>query len=98
MFDVLSSDEDPNTVEVKDQHIRIKKVTNCADQNYLQFGLLSSTGETAVCSFHISLLLRFEPLLEVQVMRLLSAPKIWRIGSRKDDKKPAPCLYCLLAD
>lgn len=51
VFDVFSSDGDYNTVEVKDEHIRIKGA-NCADQVCVQFGFLSRPGETAVCLPH----------------------------------------------
>ena len=51
VFDVFSSDGDYNTVEVKDEQIRIKGA-NCADQVCVQFGFLSRPGETAVCLPH----------------------------------------------
>jgi hypothetical protein len=51
VFDIYSSDEDYNTVEVKDERIRIKGA-NCADQVCVQFGFLSRPGETAVCLPH----------------------------------------------
>jgi hypothetical protein len=51
VFDIDSSDGDYNTVEVKDEHIRIKGA-NCADQVCVQFGFLARPGETAVCLPH----------------------------------------------
>jgi hypothetical protein len=51
VFDIYSSDHDYNTVEVKDEHIRIKGAT-CSDQVCVQFGFLSKPGETAVCLPH----------------------------------------------
>ncbi|WP_338450328.1 NusG domain II-containing protein [Niallia oryzisoli] len=51
VFDVFSSDNDYNTVEVRGEEIRIKGA-NCADQVCVQFGFLSKPGETAVCLPH----------------------------------------------
>lgn len=51
VFDVFSSDDDYNTVEVRGEKIRIKGA-NCLDQVCVQFGFLSQPGETAVCLPH----------------------------------------------
>ncbi|MCQ6274516.1 NusG domain II-containing protein [Bacillus sp. V3B] len=51
VFDIHSSAHDYNTVEVKDEQIRIKGA-NCSDQVCVQFGFLSKPGETAVCLPH----------------------------------------------
>lgn len=51
VFDVFSSDDDYNTVEIRGEEIRIKGA-NCADQVCVQFGFLSKPGETAVCLPH----------------------------------------------
>lgn len=51
VFDVFSSNDDYNTVEVRGEEIRIKGA-NCSDQVCVQFGFLSKPGETAVCLPH----------------------------------------------
>ncbi|KAA9014498.1 NusG domain II-containing protein [Niallia endozanthoxylica] len=51
VFDIFSSDNDYNTVEVRGEEIRIKGA-NCSDQVCVQFGFLSKPGETAVCLPH----------------------------------------------
>jgi hypothetical protein len=51
VFDIYSSDGDYNTVEVKDERIRIKGA-NCPDQICVKFGFLARPGETAVCLPH----------------------------------------------
>ena len=51
VFDIYNSDGEYNTVEVKDERIRIKGA-DCKDQVCVQFGFLARPGETAVCLPH----------------------------------------------
>jgi len=51
VFDITSSDSDVNTIEVKDEKIRIRAAT-CLDQICVLTGYISKPGETVVCLPH----------------------------------------------
>jgi hypothetical protein len=51
IFDIFTDDGDYNTIEVREESIRIKGA-NCYDQVCVQFGFISKPGETAVCLPH----------------------------------------------
>lgn len=51
IFDIHTSKEDYNTIEVRGDRIRIKGA-NCYDQVCVQMGFISKPGETVVCLPH----------------------------------------------
>lgn len=51
IFDVYSEDGDVNTIEVKENQIRIK-AADCSDQVCVLTGFISKPGETIVCLPH----------------------------------------------
>ncbi len=50
-FDFTPSEHDRNTIEVRDDRIRMKSAT-CSDQVCVNFGFISKPGETIVCLPH----------------------------------------------
>lgn len=50
-FDLTPSEHDRNTIEVRDDQIRMKSAT-CSDQVCVNFGFISKPGETIVCLPH----------------------------------------------
>lgn len=59
-FDLVQSENERNTIEVKDDRIRMKSAT-CSDQVCVNFGYISKPGETIVCLPH-------KILIEIQTM------------------------------
>lgn len=59
-FDLTPSEHDLNTIEVKDERIRMKSAT-CSDQVCVNFGFISKLGETIVCLPH-------KVLIEIQTI------------------------------
>jgi hypothetical protein len=51
IFDIHITDDDFNTIEVREDRIRIKGAT-CYDQVCVQMGFISKPGETVVCLPH----------------------------------------------
>jgi hypothetical protein len=51
IFDLTPSAHDRNTIEVRDDRIRMKSAT-CSDQVCVNFGFISKSGETIVCLPH----------------------------------------------
>ena len=60
VFDLTPSEHDRNTIEVRDDRIRMKSVT-CSDQVCVNFGFISKPGETIVCLPH-------KVLIEIQTI------------------------------
>ncbi|MCT2534300.1 NusG domain II-containing protein [Aquibacillus koreensis] len=50
-FDITASDGDTNTIEIKNNQIRIKAAT-CPDQVCVRTGFIAKAGETIVCLPH----------------------------------------------
>ena len=59
-FDLTPSEHDRNTIEVRDDQIRMKSAT-CSDQVCVNFGFISKPGETIVCLPH-------KVLIEIQTI------------------------------
>lgn len=60
VFDLTPSEHDRNTIEVRDDRIRMKSAT-CSDQVCVNFGFISKPGETIVCLPH-------KVLIEIQTI------------------------------
>ena len=60
VFDLTPSEHDRNTIEVRDDRIRMKSAT-CLDQVCVNFGFISKPGETIVCLPH-------KVLIEIQTI------------------------------
>lgn len=60
VFDLTLSEYDRNTIEVRDDQIRMKSAT-CSDQVCVNFGYISKPGETIVCLPH-------KVLIEIQTI------------------------------
>jgi len=60
VFDLTPSEDDRNTIEVRDDRIRMKSAT-CSDQVCVNFGFISKPGETIVCLPH-------KVLIEIQTI------------------------------
>lgn len=59
-FDITPSEHDHNTIEVRDDRIRMKSAT-CSDQVCVNFGFISKPGQTIVCLPH-------KVLIEIQTI------------------------------
>lgn len=59
-FDLTPTEHDRNTIEVRDDQIRMKSAT-CSDQVCVNFGFISRPGETIVCLPH-------KVLIEIQTI------------------------------
>lgn len=51
VFDITPSEHDRNTIEIRDERIRMKAAT-CTDQVCVKMGFISKPGETIVCLPH----------------------------------------------